>query len=125
MMLTKKGVLKKLKKLGWEYVIDEYTDSKFGHRREHFQKLNVFEYNLAEIDYVLIFHYLDKEENKEERCHIQTHRLFGDYQDVIGHYKQNNYDFSISKGSVFLSTEEMILFMKLMKLIDKENGYEN
>lgn len=118
-------IIKKLNKLGWEYIEDEFTYSCFGHRREHFQRLDIMEFedgdNIATLNYVLIFHYLNRSLNREDNCTIQTYEVTGTYETIIGRYKKDFYGCYGTNGSPSLNAEEMDLFTKLMKLIDKYN----
>lgn len=123
--MNKEKIIKKLNDLGWEYIVDEFTHSEDGHRREHFQRLKIFDFEdggkLAELSYALIFHYFDEDEGRENECTIQTSQMCGDYEKIIPYYKKTCYGFYRTIPDVSLSTEEMKLFTELMVLIDSTN----
>ena len=73
--MTKQEVLDKLELLGWEYIVDEFTCSEFGHRRERFEKVVLVDGNYCFVDGVLIFHYL---RGTHDEPHIQLYSI-GDY----------------------------------------------
>lgn len=123
--MNKKKIIKKLKKLGWEYVVDRFTHSEYGHRREHFQRLNTIEWGDGEKTYelvfVLIFHYFNKDLNRDDDCHIQTSRMIGTYDEIMPYYKGTHLGVHKTKGDTVLYTDDMKLFAKLMKVIDKNS----
>lgn len=123
--MNKEEIIKKLNELGWEYIVDEFTHTEAGHRREHFQKLVIEDYEdgikLAELNYVLIFHYFNEDKGRENECTIQTSKMFGNYKDIIPYHKKTCYGFYQTKPDVSLTTEEMKLFTELMMFIDDTN----
>ena len=117
-MKTKEQILNDLQKIGWEYVVDEFTCSEYGHRREHFVKIcktKVEEQIIYNVETVLIFHYLWN--GKHDAPHIQTYRS-GMYYGLDEAKKRA---LSFGNSCCSLEIKEMQLFLELMKLINKED----
>lgn len=116
----KEEVLKKLKELGWEYVVDEFTHSECGHRREHFERVikddTLFVKPAYFVDAVLIFHYVS--EGKHDEPTIQT-------------YSTMSLDLEKAKREVLrkdccsLNIEEMQLFLEYMQILAEEDRKED
>ena len=103
-----------LKKYGWEYVVDNFTCSKYGHRRERFEREDTSFKNWigkSKWDVVLIFHY--KNEYKYNEPNIQT------YSNV--EKDKDNYLYLLQEPSCYLHIQEMELFLKFMKLIRQKD----
>ena len=123
-MKTKKQILDELKNLGWEYVEDEFTNSEFGHRREHFKRVKKIIFDEAETyiaEAILIFHYIENGNHKLP--HIQTYQaLTHDYEEAFDSNNVIHYD---EAGCVPLEFKEMELFYQYMCIIKEEDENED
>ena len=107
-------VKKQLQEYGWEYVVDRFTNSEWGHRRERFERIDTFYkdfLNLERFDIVLIFHY--KNDGKYNEPSIQT------YSNVPK--PTNEYLDCSRKECCGLQIKEMELFFEFMKLIKQKD----
>lgn len=121
--MKKNKIIKKLNELGWVYVVDEFTHSEYGHRREHFQKLMCDEdMDIFELHFVLIFHYLDPETNREHKCHMQTCKMIGSDNEILPYYNKPHFGFHKTQDGCSLYGDELKLFADLMLCIDEVNG---
>ena len=114
--MTKQEVLDKLELLGWEYIGDEFTHSKYGHRRERFEKTEQIDGNYCFVDGVLIFHYL---RGTHDEPHIQLYSI-GDYD--LEKAKKRLY---MEGRTCCLYIEELELFLEYMKIIQEEDKKED
>lgn len=117
-MKSKEKILEELKKIGWEYVVDEFTCSEYGHRREHFENVietNVDEQKIYTVKTVLIFHYLWN--RKHNAPHIQTY-IGGMYYDLDEARKRA---IAFKNTCCCLEIKEMQLFLEYMKVLRKED----
>lgn len=115
--MTKQEVLDKLEALGWEYIVDEFTCSDFGHRRERFERERQIEGTAYySVEGVLIFHYL---RGTHDAPHIQAYSIV---DDELERARQRLYR---EWCPCTLYIEELELFLEYMKIIQEEDKKED
>lgn len=109
----KNEIIRELKELGWNYVVDEFT--KIG--RYHFQKYFELKFEDEEmvsiLEYVLIF-------DNPNGIHMQTCRMCGETKEIKPFVNEVVYGYYETIGDVALSIEELHWYLEFMLLLERE-----